>query len=77
MAASAAVQGMPTLPKRRRTVFIASSRDDIDAETARLAAALRSAAPGGLAWTYAPRPDLTHGTIFRAVAPAALTSALR
>jgi hypothetical protein len=30
----------------------------------------------GLVWAYALRPDLTHATIFRAVGPAALVTAL-
>jgi predicted alpha/beta superfamily hydrolase len=61
----------------RRSLYIAASRDDIDSRTERLAAALRSSAPAGIDWTYVPRSDLTHGTIFRALAPAALASALR
>ena len=61
-----------------RTLFLASSDvTDIADGTARLAALLRTASPGGLAWGYAPRPDLTHATIFRALGPAALASALR
>lgn len=60
-----------------RTLFLASSKDDLDDRTAQLAAALRAASPRGLAWTYAPRPDLTHATIFRGAGPAALANALR
>jgi predicted alpha/beta superfamily hydrolase len=62
---------------RGRTIYIASSRDDRDDATARFAAAFRIAAPRGVVWTYVSRPDLTHGNVFRAVAPAALASALR
>lgn len=58
----------------RRTVYIAASRDDIDNQTDRLALALR--AGGGYAWTHATRPDLTHATIFRALAPTGLATAL-
>jgi predicted alpha/beta superfamily hydrolase len=58
----------------RRTIYVAASRDDIDNQTQRLAVALRSG--GGFEWTYAARPDLTHATIFRALAPAGLVSAL-
>jgi predicted alpha/beta superfamily hydrolase len=60
-----------------RTLHLAGSRDDVDGRTAGFAAALRAAAPRGLAWAYAPRPDLTHATIFRAAGPAALAGALR
>ena len=60
-----------------RTLYLTSSGDDIDARTAGLAAALRAAAPRGLAWAYVSRPDLTHATIFRAAERAALTHALR
>ena len=60
-----------------RTLYMAASRDDIGNQTTRLAAALRGAAPRGLAWKFQPRPDLTHGTIFRALLPAALVSTLR
>ncbi|MEP6690846.1 MAG: alpha/beta hydrolase-fold protein [Gemmatimonadaceae bacterium] len=67
-----------TLDAVPRTLYLASSNvDDIAAGTARLAALVRTAPPRGLALVYAPRPDLTHATIFRAVGPAALTSALR
>ncbi|MEJ7813215.1 MAG: alpha/beta hydrolase-fold protein [Gemmatimonadaceae bacterium] len=60
-----------------RTLYLAtSSVADIAAGTARLAALLRASAPRGLTWTYEPRPDLTHATIFRAVKPAALVKAL-
>jgi predicted alpha/beta superfamily hydrolase len=58
----------------RRTIYVAASRDDIDNQTDRLAIALRSG--GGYAWTHATRPDLTHATIFRALAPAGLATAL-
>ena len=60
-----------------RTLFIASSHDDIDAQTTSLADTLAVAAPPELRWKHDPRPDLTHATIFRAVAPAALAQALR
>jgi uncharacterized protein len=64
------------LPTQHRTLYIAASRDDIGNQTARLASTLRSAAPRGLEWRFEPRPDLTHGTIFRALLPAALVSTL-
>jgi len=61
-----------------RTLYLANSDvPDIAAGTARLADLLRAAPPQGLAWVYAPRPDLTHATIFRAVKASALANALR
>lgn len=61
----------------RRTIYFAASRDDIGNETARLAAALRALAPHHISWIYVGRPDLTHATIFRALAPAAIAQVLR
>jgi predicted alpha/beta superfamily hydrolase len=61
----------------RRTIYFAASRDDIDNKSARLAATLRAAAPRTLSWTFVARPDLTHPTIFRALAPAAMAQVLR
>lgn len=60
-----------------RTLYIAASRDDRDDGTRRLADTLRVLQPRGVVWSYEPRADLTHATIFRALAPAALASALR
>jgi len=60
-----------------RTLFLASSNvPEIAAGTARLAALLRSAPLRELEWVYLPRTDLTHGTIFRGLGPAALARAL-
>ena len=56
---------------RARSLFVAISRDDRDDIGPRFAAAFRDAAARGLAWTYVPRPDLTHATIFRAAGPGA------
>ena len=61
----------------RRSIYFAGSRDDIGNNTARLAAVLRAVAPPNISWTYVGRPDLTHGNIFRALAPGALAKALR
>jgi predicted alpha/beta superfamily hydrolase len=66
-----------TAPTTPRTLYIAASRDGIDDASARLADLLRAERPRGLAWTFTPRPDLGHATIFRAAAPAALAGALR
>jgi predicted alpha/beta superfamily hydrolase len=60
-----------------RTLYLAASRDAIDAQSTRLADLLRAAPPAGLRWEFHPRPDLTHATIFRAAEAAALASALR
>lgn len=60
-----------------RTLFLASSKDDIASSTERLAAQLRAHPPRGLTLEYARRPDLAHGTIFRAVGPSALAQALK
>ncbi|HET8633158.1 MAG TPA: alpha/beta hydrolase-fold protein [Gemmatimonadales bacterium] len=60
-----------------RSIYLASSRDDIDAGTARVARALEAAHRPTLTWHFTPRPDLTHGTIFRAMAPGMLEEALR
>lgn len=61
-----------------RTLFLATSNvAEIAAGTARIAVLLGAVSPKGLAWVYAPRPDLTHATIFRAVGPTALATALR
>lgn len=38
----------------------------------RLETVLRAAAPPALRWRYQPRPDLTHATIYRAMAPRVL-----
>ena len=60
-----------------RTLYLASSDvAEIASATARLAEALRRSAPRALVWTYEPRPDLGHATIFRAVKPAALVRVL-
>ena len=58
-----------------RNLYVAASRDDIDNQSDRFAAALQFG--GGFAWTYSSRPDLTHANIFRALAPAGLTTLLR
>ncbi len=60
-----------------RTVYLTSSRDGLGDRTEAFAAAVRAAAPRGLAWAYVPRPDLTHATIFRAAEGEALAHALR
>ena len=79
---SALLESAPTrlaaLDDRPRRLYLASSdvRELADG-TARLATLLRTAPPRGLVWTYEPRPDLTHATIFRATKATALVHALR
>jgi predicted alpha/beta superfamily hydrolase len=65
-----------TLDGKTRTLFMAASADMTDV-AARLATLLRDARRPGLTFEYAPRTDLTHATIFRALAPHALVTALR
>jgi hypothetical protein len=61
-----------------RTLFLASSNvTDIAEGTARLAAMLGTVPRQSLDWVYLPRTDLTHATIFRALGPTALASALK
>lgn len=59
-----------------RSIYLTSSRDDIDAGTARVAQALQASHRGELTWRFTPRPDQTHGSIFRAMAPGMLEEAL-
>lgn len=62
---------------RSRVLFLASSNQDgIREPTARLAAILGQGADSAVAWTYRPRPDLTHGTIYVGVVADALVTAL-
>lgn len=60
-----------------RTFYFASSREPSTAVgSGKLADVLRELKPQGLRWTYVPRPDLTHGNIFRSLEVAALIDAL-
>lgn len=62
----------------QRTLFMASADEtQIIPGTSALAATLEAAAPRTLHWSYEPRPDLHHDTIFRAVAPAAFANVLQ
>jgi predicted alpha/beta superfamily hydrolase len=58
------------------SIYFAASSDDIDNEGGRLAAVFGTGTPRAFAWTFVERPDLTHPTIFHALAPAGLESAL-
>lgn len=56
-----------------RTLYLsAADEEHIVRETARLADVLRAHAPPSLRWSYHPRPELTHATIYRAAAPSVL-----
>jgi len=61
---------------RPRSLYIATSLEPSTAVgSSRIIEAIKAAPPRGLRWKYAPRPDLTHGTIFRGSKPAALVDA--
>lgn len=62
------------LPARTLRLYSADE-DNIAPQTQRLADLLRAQAPAGLAWEYRPRPDLSHGTIYRAVEDEAIRAA--
>ncbi len=68
--AGARIRARPGAP----AVLYLSSADEpnIAAAAARLAEVLRANASPALRWRYVPRPDLTHATIYRAVAPQVL-----
>jgi hypothetical protein len=60
-----------------RTLFFASADEQqIATGTARLAELFTRSAPRDFSWTYEPRPDLRHDTIFRAVVPHAFARLL-
>ncbi|ALN55909.1 esterase [Lysobacter enzymogenes] len=59
-------ENLKALPRRTLRLYSADE-DNIAPQTQRLADLLRAQAPAGLTWGYWPRPDLTHGTIYRAV----------
>jgi predicted alpha/beta superfamily hydrolase len=72
-----APQLLAAFPPGSRTLWLTNADEtDIAPHCAELAAILRRAAPKDLTWTYAPRRDLKHHTIFRATKAAALRSAL-
>lgn len=68
---------LETARGRVRSVYLTSSSvDDIAIGTAALARTLAGPAGEGIASLYEPRPDLEHGTIFRATAPGAFVRVL-
>lgn len=61
-----------------RTLYLATANyPPTIAAAERIAEELRSASPPSLRWSYVPRPDLTHATIFHGVQGDALMRLLR
>lgn len=60
----------------RRLFLSSANEEDIYPQTQKLAEALTAASPS-LQWTYRPRMDLTHQTIFRAMKREGLTWAFK
>lgn len=62
--APALLAAMPSAPRR---LFLTSADEDtIGPHVAQLDRFLAAAPPAGLTWTYVPRPDQYHDTIYRA-----------
>ncbi|WP_285405049.1 alpha/beta hydrolase-fold protein [Luteibacter sp. ME-Dv--P-043b] len=62
--APALIAAMPAAPRR---LFLTSADEDtIGPHVAQLDRLLAAAPPAGLTWTYVPRPDQHHDTIYRA-----------
>lgn len=60
------------------TLYLATSNvAEIADPTARVVQALNDGPPRRLTWEYSPRTDLTHGTIYLALAPESLINALK
>jgi predicted alpha/beta superfamily hydrolase len=69
----AAGERLRTRPGLEGRLYLSSAdEEEIVAATTRLQQALRDDAPAGLRWWYRPRPDLTHATIYRGLAPPVL-----
>jgi predicted alpha/beta superfamily hydrolase len=67
-----------SIDRKARTLYVVTSVEPSTAVgSAKLAGMLGAGAPEGLRWTYLPRTDLTHATIFRAAKPAALIDAFK
>lgn len=72
-----AKERLAALPATPRTLwFTTANETDIAPHCDALAEILTAAAPATLTWTYAPRKDLTHQTIFRGTKAAAFAAAL-
>lgn len=60
-------------PEAQGRLYIAwAERETIGPNVAMLEQALQAAAPAGLEWQVVERPDLSHATIYRAIAPEVL-----
>jgi predicted alpha/beta superfamily hydrolase len=69
----AAPERLASRPDAPAMLYLSSAdEDDIAPQTLRLAEILRDTPRPGVRWQYRPRPDLTHGTIYRAEAPRVL-----
>jgi predicted alpha/beta superfamily hydrolase len=62
----------PMLKPHRLYLTIANEGREMQTGVDRLVAALNANQREGRAWCYAPRPDLTHATIYHSVSPEAL-----
>ncbi len=70
--ASAALLAKPTAKPHRLYLTIADEGREMQTGVDRLTAALGASSRSGQSWCYAPRPDLTHATIYHTVSPEAL-----
>jgi predicted alpha/beta superfamily hydrolase len=70
--ASAALLAKPTAKPHRLYLTIADEGREMQTGVDRLTAALGASSRSGQSWCYAPRPDLTHATIYHSVSPEAL-----
>ncbi|MCO5793632.1 MAG: alpha/beta hydrolase [Blastomonas sp.] len=70
--ASAALLAKRTAKPHRLYLTIADEGREMQTGVDRLTAALGASSRSGQSWCYAPRPDLTHATIYHTVSPEAL-----
>ncbi len=70
--ASAALLVIPSAKPHRLYLTIANEGREMQTGLDRLTAALGASSRSGQSWCYAPRPDLTHATIYHTVSPEAL-----
>lgn len=70
--ASGAFLAKPSAKPHRLYLTIANEGREMQTGVDRLTAALGASKRSGQEWCYAPRPDLTHATIYHSVSPEAL-----